>query len=224
MSLQFSDSPGSRERHLQRQYNNPLFSSEAASITPQRLKQVQGEDLAELKAFGEAFQALFEEATHLDANVQSDVILKLKSDADRLYEQAAGLPGNNGEAQEALLRLIDVVMQAVRKGAGDDPRALSELEQETQAREMQKQLLTQPLVVDLLRPDSMITPENIAATMLSASEEELHGALQLFEHEHIAQLYDDGKELLTHCIGEGHDVTGAIQKLEIIAQSLDSAE
>ena len=224
MSLQFSDSPGSRERHLQRQHNNPLFSPDVANITPQRLKQVQDEDLAELKAFGEAFQALFKQATQLDANVQSDVILKLKSDADRLYEQAAGLPGNNGEAQEALLRLIDVVMQAVRKGAGDDPRALSELEQETQAREMQKQLLTLPLVVDLLRPDSMITPENITATMLSSSEEELQGALQLFEHEHIAQLYDDGKELLTHCIGEGHDVTGAIQKLEIIAQSLDSAE
>jgi len=222
MSLQFSDSPGSRERHLQRQYNNPLFS--IGDITPDRLKQAQDDDLAELKSFGEEFQALFEQATKLDANVQSDVILKLKSDADRLYEQAAGLPGNNTEAQDALLRLIDVVMQAVRHGAGDDPRALSEIEQETQAREMQKQLLTLPLVVDLLRPDSAITPENLAASMLSASEEELYAALQLFEREHIVHLYDDAKQLINDCLGKGHDIAEAVQKLEIIARILDTTE
>jgi len=223
MSLHFSERPGSRERQLKREYKNPLFPGSEA-ISPEQLKQAQDDDLAELKAFGESFQALLEQATQLDANVQSDVILKLKSDADQLYEQAAGLPGNNAEAQDALLRLVDVVMQAVRYGAGDDPRALSELEQETEAREMQKRLLTLPLVVDLLRPDSVITPENLAATILSVSEEELYGALQLFEREHIVHLYEDAKQLINTRLGGGKRIDAAIQKLEMIAGMLDAPE
>jgi len=223
MSLQFSDHPGSRERQLKREYKNPLFAN-AETITQGQLRQAQDDDLAELQEFGDSFQTLFEQATQLDANVQSDVILKLKSDADQLYEQAAGLPGNNVEAQDALLRLIDVVMQAVRHGAGDDPRALSELEQETQAREMQKKLLTLPLVTDLLRPDSVITPDNLAATILSVSEEELYGALQLFEPEHIAHLYDDAKQLINTCLGDGKNMDEAVQKLELIAGMLDTVE
>jgi len=220
MTLPFSDLPGSRERQLQRQYNNFLFPEQLRTVTEQELKKAQGEDLAQLSEFSQDFQTLFDSASQLAENVQSDVILKLKEDADRLYELAAYLPGNNRSAQDSLVKLIAVIMQAVKHGAGDDPKALSELEQETQARAMHTELMNVPLVVDMLNPEALIDPDNLAATMLSAKPEELEAGLQLFEIDQITQLYNDAETLMHECTENGYDVTSAQPQLDTIAEVL----
>ncbi len=223
MTLSFSDLPGSRERQLQRQYNNPLFTQEQRTVTAAQLKKIQDEDLAQLSVFSQDFQQLFDSASQLAENVQSDVILKLKEDADRLYELAACLPGDNSGAQQSLLKLIGVIMQAVKHGAGDDPKALSELQQETEARSMHTELMKVPLVVDMLNPESLIEPDNLAATMLSANVQELEAGLQLFEIEQIQQLYNDSQVLLSDCAEKGHDMSAAQARLEIIENALHQA-
>lgn len=220
MMLSFSELPGSRERQLKRQYNNPLFSEQQRNITEDELKKIKDEDLAQLHTFSTEFQQLFDSASQLAENVQSDVILKLKEDADRLFELAACLPGDNSSAQKSLLKLITVIMQAVKLGAGDDPKALSELEQETDARAMHTELMKVPLVVDMLNPESLIDPSNLAATMLSADLEELAAGLRLFEVEQIAQLYNDAETLIRKCTAQGHDVSGAQTRLDVIATTL----
>jgi len=223
MTLSFSDLPGSRERQLQRQYNNPLFSESLRTVTAEQLSKVQEQDLAQLQLFSEAFQVLFDSASQLAENVQSDVILKLKEDADRLYEQAACLPGDNNNAQQSLMKLISVIMQAVRHGAGDDPKAISELEQEAEARAMHAELMKVPLIVDMLNPDSMIDPDNLAATMLSVKPEELQAGLQLFEIDQITQLYNDAENLIHDREQQGIDVSSSRPQLELIANVLRQA-
>jgi len=223
MTLPFSALPGSRERQLQRQYNNPLFSEQQRTITASDLKKIQDEDLAQLATFTKAFQKLFDSASQLAENVQSDVILKLKEEADRLYELAACLPGDNNSAQESLTKLISVVMKAVKRGAGDDPKALSELQQETEARAMHTGLMKVPLVVDMLNPESLINPDNLAATMLSADLEELEAGLQLFEADQITLLYNDAETLVHDCTEQGHDMNAAKERLDVIANALRQA-
>ncbi len=223
MTLPFSDLPGSRERQLQRQYNNPLFSEQQRTITLAELKQVQDEDLAQLSVFSKDFQALFKSATKLAENVQSDVILKIKEDADRLFEQASCLPGDLSSAKDSLLKLIAVIMKAVKHGAGDDPKALSELEQETDARAMHLELMKVPLVVDMLNPNSFINPDNLAATMLSVDLDELSAGLRLFEIDQITQLYNDAETLMRECAEQGHDVSPAQTRLDMIAKALHQA-
>ena len=220
MTLLFSALPGSRERQLQRQHNNPLFSAQRRMVSAEQLKKVQDEELAQLQVFSKDFQALFDSASQLSENVQSDVILKLKEDADRLYEQAASLPGDNQSSQQSLVKLVSVIMKAVRHGAGNDAKAISELEQETEARAMHMELMKVPLVVDMLNPDSLIEPDNLAATMLSAADHELSTGLQLFEPDQITQLYNDAESLVCECEQQGHDVSQARQKLQIIADFL----
>jgi len=220
MKLQFSTLPGSRERQLQRQYNNPLFPEQQRTISAGQLVKVQNEELAQLQVFSKDFQTLFDSASQLSANVQSDVILKLKEDADRLYEQAASLPGEHETAQQSLVKLVSVIMQAVRHGAGNDAKAISEIEQETEARAMHMELMKVPLIVDMLNPDSLIEPDNLAATLLSSEDEELRAGLQLFESEQITQLYNDAESLLHECEQQGHDISQAQQKLQIIANAL----
>ena len=223
MTLVFSDKPGSRERQLQRQYNNPLFSEQQRTITDIELKKVQAEDLQELEVFSQAFQKLFEEASQLADNVQSDVILKLKENADKLYERAACLPGENSTAQESLLKLIAIIMRAIKQGAGDDAKALSELEQETQARAMHIELMKIPLVADMLNPDSLIDADNLAATLLSVSHDELEAGLTLFQEDQITHLYNDAETLILDCAEKGYDMTSAKASLALIADALRRA-
>lgn len=220
MTLRFSALPGSRERQLQRQYNNPLFSEQQRNISLEQLTKVQNEELAQLQVFSKDFKGLFNSASKLSENVQSDVILKLKEDADRLYEQAASLPGDNKNAQESLLKLLSVIMKAVRHGAGSDAKAISEIEQETEARAMHMELMKVPLIVDMLNPDSLIDPENLAATILSADADELRAGLQLFELDQITQLYNDAESLMHECEQQGNDVSNMQPKLAIIADAL----
>jgi len=220
MTLRFSALPGSRERQLKRQYDNPLFSEQQRAISAEQLVKVQNEELAALQVFSKDFQKLFDSASQLSENVQSDVILKLKEDADRLYEQAASLPGDNENAQQSLVKFLSVIMQAVRHGAGDDAKAIDELEQETEARAMHMELMKVPLVVDMLNPESLIDHNNLAATLLSSQDDELQASLQLFEIDQITQLYNDAESLINRCEEQGHDVSVAKAKLQIIANVL----
>jgi hypothetical protein len=219
MTLNYNQRPGCRERDLQRRHDNPLFPEALRHVDASLLQAAQREDAEEAAAFADAFRALFEKAANLEANVQSDVILELKQRADQLYEQATGLVGNNSQAQQALLKLIDALMGAVRAGAGDDPQALSEIEQETEARRMHMALLEYPLIADLLRPDSPVDADSLASVLLSSEAEELGLALQLLDTEQLLYLHANAKALLESCRKEGHELPAAWQRLQQIAES-----
>lgn len=219
MTLNFSPRPGCRERALQRQQDNPLFPEAMRHVDTKRLQAAQREDAEEATAFAEAFRALFEKAARLEANVQSDVILELKQRADQLYEQAAGLAGDNSKAQQSLLKLIDALMRAVRAGAGNDQRALSEIEQEMEARAMHMALLAHPLIADLLRPDSPVDADSLAPVLLNSGVEELNLALQLLDTEQLLYLHANARTLLETCRRDGHELPTAWQRLQQIAES-----
>lgn len=219
MSLSFNPQPGCRERALKRNQDNPLFPEAMRHVDAGRLQEAQREDAEEATAFADAFRALFEKAASLEANVQSDVILELKQGADKLYEQAAGLAGDNSQAKQSLLKLIEALMRAVRAGAGNDPQALSELEQETEARSMHMALLEYPLIADLLRPDSPVDADSLAPVLLSSEAEELTAVLQLFDTEQLLHLHANAKILLEDSLQQGHDLPDAQQRLQQIAES-----
>lgn len=219
MPLNFSQRPGCRERDLQRRQDNPLYPEALRRVTADQLQAAQAEDAEEVTRFGKAFQALFEKAANLEANVQSDVILELKQGADQLYEQAAGLAGDNSQAQQSLVKLIDALMRAVRAGAGNDPQALSEIAQETEARQMHMALLEYPLIADLLRPDSPIDADGLAPALLSSEAAELELALQLFDTEQILLLHANAQAVLEASRKEGHELPEAWQRLQQIADA-----
>lgn len=220
MPLNFSQRPGCRERDLQRRLDNPLYPESMQHVDAGMLEAARHEDAEEATAFAEAFRSLFEKAASLDANVQSDVILELKQTADQLYEQAAGLAGDNHQAQASLRRLIDVLMRAVRTGAGNDPQALSEIEQETEARQLHMTMLETPLIVDLLRPDSPVNADSLVPALLSSEADELGLALQLFDSEQILLLHANAQAVLEACREHGYELPEAWRRLQQIADAV----
>lgn len=196
MKLHFSQNPGRRERHLLRKKDNLLFAQQQRTISKDSLEEAQRLDHEELSAFITEFRKLIHEAVKLQPNADSGLVLSLKERLDKSYEQSAGLADDQRETQEAIVKLSNVIMAAVRKGADNDQTALLELTQEEMARSAHFELLQYPLVADLLAPDSPIGAEELAATLLSAPKEEFEAALSLFDDDQLVLLQRDAEALL----------------------------
>lgn len=219
MSLHFSPEPGPRERQLCRKYKNPLFSP-AESITQQEVDAARQADRVALEKFLEDFRALIQEAVDLKPNTDSEIILDLKERLDQSYTRCCALPGEHEEIKAAINKLIQVIMQAVRHGAANDPVALAKLDDEEEARRIHQALHNHPLIVDLLLADSPIEEAELVPTLLSESGEALQATLALFDTEQLRLLYEAGKNHLQRLQREGHDLTAAWENLTLFEEAL----
>lgn len=196
MKPQFSPRPGAHERQLVRCADNPLFPAKRRQVIQIEVTQAQRRDAEEASAFQTDFHTLLQRAIELDPQADSDVILALKEDLDHAYERCCGLGGDRREVKAALRKLLEPVMQAVRRGAANDPAALANLREEELARAAHFQLLELPFIADILRPDSPIGPDELIPSLLSESTESVAAALELFDTDHLIVLCRDARALL----------------------------
>jgi len=203
-----------------RKRDNPLFAPEQRQITPARLDEAQRQDHEEIVAFIPRFRGLVLKASQLKPNEGSEVLLALKEELDRAYEEARGLADDQAETLAAIEKLVGLIMAAIRKGAGDDALALAELEQEDAARKAHFSLVAFPLVADLLYPESPIAADELAATLLSSEGEELKAALEVFDGEQLQALGDGARTLLEQ---SGASEPRFIANLETIEEAAQQA-
>lgn len=219
MTLKFSESPGAFERQLQRQHDNSLFPATARAVTQDQIDAARRRDQEEQRDFQAALRATLREALDMPPQVESDVLLKLKERLDQLYDQCAGLPGDHDREKQSLTRMIGVIMKAVWAGAGDDPRAHSELEQEEHARTLHHELLQQPLVATLLRPDSPIAADALVPTLLSETEDAVRTVLMLFDATQLQALFQQALDLLERLRSEGRELPEAQRRLALMEEA-----
>jgi hypothetical protein len=221
MELPFTHKPGRRERHLRRRHENPLFSWPPREVSPEDLLAAQKADHEEMEAFRESFRTLVQRAVELPPDAGSEIVLELRESLERQYEQSFGLPEDHAREREALRKLIDLIMRAIRKSAGIDPLARQELADEEEARAIHFRLLEHPLVADLLHPHSPIVPDELAPTLLGAPLDEVAAALDLFDPEQIAQLAEQSARLLEELAARGLDVAQPGQRIGMFLARLD---
>lgn len=188
IELPFTHKPGRRERHLRRRHGNPLFGWPAPEVAPEDLLAAQKADHEEMLAFREHFQALVKRAIELPPDAGSDTVLELKQDLELAYEQTHGLPEDHRRERDALRRLVDLIMKAIVRAAGADPLAQQELADEAAARAVHHRLLEQPLVADLLHPDSPIDRDALAPSVLGAGPDEVSAVAEILAPEETAEL------------------------------------
>lgn len=215
MIIQPSAHPGSHERHLLRQANNPLFP-QATPLDDDSLLDAQRQDHDAHCAFEDEFRQLLEETTQMAGNVDSELILQLKDRLDRAYESAAGLGGDQSKPKQAIRKLLGFMMASVRRGAGADRQAQMELDQEDAARDAHFTLLESTLVADLLNPTSPIHPDELVPTLLSASKDELQLVLQMFDEVQLLAILTQGAQMLEALQGAGADIGKAQENLAFI--------
>lgn len=223
--MKFSALPGSCERQLKRQWNNPLFSDAEQTVIQMDINKAQREDQREVDSFQKAFKQLLDDVSKLEAQSESETILLLKEQADKLYEQASGLAGDFGMEKQALQKLILSMMRAIRKGAGTDARAHYELDQEDLARQTHFEMLNFQLITDLLRPDSPISQTALVPTLLSERLDAVQAAAQLFDADALKQICQQADECLNDISALNLDkLTHARQRLELLKQVLSEKQ
>lgn len=216
MSLQFNEQPGPRERHLKRRANNPLFPEAARQVSQEDILQARQLDEMELITFMNDFQHLVQEAINLKPETDSDTILALKERLDKSYAQCCTLPGDQSQIKQAVEKLIDAIMGAVRIGAQHDSVAIGKLNDEAIARENHFALHKHKLVADLMLDESPIAQDELVPSLLSEDEKGLQATLNLFEEEVLANIYLQAKQLLQSLKSSGHELPEAWQRLETI--------
>ncbi|MBT8439024.1 MAG: hypothetical protein KJO91_04795, partial [Gammaproteobacteria bacterium] len=161
MEIPFSERPGRHERHFKRKIDNPLFPRPVTEYSGDDLLEVQRLDHEEIISFLGKFKKLVQQAISLQANEESQVVLDLKAELEKLYETASRL-GDQQENNKAALRdLLKVIMATVRAHAGGDAKAEMELQQEELARQQHFSMLEHDLVVDLLDTESLILKDEL---------------------------------------------------------------
>jgi hypothetical protein len=195
MSIPFSELPGRHERHYKRRLDNPLFR-EPASLNDADLLDAQRQDHEELLAFITELRATVERALNLKPNEESDVILKLKEDLERLYETSAGLADEQGANQQALSQLLSAVMNTIRSSTTGDSLAEQEMAMEQQARQMHFELLQHALVADLLHPETLIAPDQLVPTLLSSPTEQVKAVMVVFDPDQLSMIAKEAEALI----------------------------
>lgn len=224
MQLPFTHRPGRRERQLRRRHENPLFAWPPPAVSPEELLAAQRADHEDLEAFRVELPALLQRAVDLPADADSDTVLGLRADVERCYEQTHALPADLQRERAGLARLLQVITDTIRRHAGADPLAARELADEAAARAIHFQLLEQPLVADLLHPETDIPPEELLPTLLSASAAEVSAAVELFDAPQLAELVREGETLLAGRASVGLDIGPAAGRLALLRARLDQYE
>jgi hypothetical protein len=186
----FSQLPGRHERHFRRRLDNPLMPRPLQDYSDAELLEAQRLDHEELVAFIETLKQLVVSAIELPPTAESETVLALKEQLERAYETSAGLADEQGAHQSALAELIEVIMRLIRRHAEGDSLAGLELDQAEAARHAHFQLLQQPLVADLLHPQSLIQADELAAVLLGEAEAGFQAALGLFDAQQLGELIE----------------------------------
>lgn len=216
MSIIFSQHPGCRERHLLRKYRNPLFPPDRTDFDQTRVDGARYMDEQDVEKFEKSFHQLVHEIAGLNANEDSEKILLLKERLDQCFEQCCGLGGDYDKEKQAIRHLVGVIMEAVRLGAEGDSKAIQNLQEEELARQMHYQLLSTPLVADLLNPQSPIAHDELAATLLSESDDAVSAALQIFDPGQLQVIASDIKQLLNEKKLQAPILADVLKRLRLI--------
>ena len=209
----FSNKPGRHERHLLRKLDNPLFPRPVIDPADEEILEAQRLDHDELLAYITELRQLVQQAIELKPNEESQVILDLKAELDKSYEQACTMADEQEGNKQAIHQLINVIMRTIRVNATGDSHAEQELNEEEQARALHFTLLEQPIVPDLLDPDTLISEDELVPCLLSDSKEGLDAALELFDEEQRAQLVAQAEQLVEAMDSPAEDVLTRLAQL-----------
>jgi hypothetical protein len=195
MQVPFSQLPGRYERHLRRRLDHPFFPRQIGQLTDEILLNAQRLDHEELVSFIEQLRTLVQEAINLPPNTGSETLLNLKDRLDQSYTVCAALADDQTANRAAIKDLTKIIMRPIQQQAGADNLAEMELAAESAARQAHYQMLEQPLVADLLHPQSCIEADELPATLAAEADEGLEVALGLFDEDQLFLILQELEQL-----------------------------
>jgi hypothetical protein len=106
IQIEWHEKPGCFERHLQRRYNNPLFSADRRTISNEELNEARKKDDSNLKEFIKQYTLWLSGANNLRESSSVEDLLHCLQDTQYLAELAAAI-GCDLENEISVLEAVE---------------------------------------------------------------------------------------------------------------------
>lgn len=213
----WSTHPGSLERHLQRRYNNPLFTPERRVVTAVDVYYARVRDAQALGEVRRGLTAVWDELEKGDLPINWHPFLNdMRKQLDELHEQLQRAGGDK-ELEVLWQHMRDHIIKTWRVAVGDNPSAIESLEQ---AEELVKQGRDErcPWIHQVSGEGKTIPEDEVTASLLSESVEDIRKAAARLGHdsEAMAGLRKEALRLVMRALAEGHQVPDHRRKLAVL--------
>ena len=207
--MPLSKYPGGFERQCLRRINHSYLFDAVISDANAELAQAIQRDKAYTELFLQQFESALTQAVKLKPKEETEVVLQLKAELDRLYTASVSAAGDQQETRTAIDHLIQLLMDTIRQAAGSDTLANKELQEEAEARSAHFQLLECDLLGDILNSHTdtgeFVPATELVPTLLSVEKSVLAGAVKLFDLNQARSLIDEAQALLEGVEAGGRD-------------------
>lgn len=199
-------------------HKNPLFAG--THVNADTVAEAAKKDRHDVDEFMAKLRELVQQAVDLPSEVDTETIVALKERLEKAYSRCVSLAGDQRPVLQALKNLIAQMVAALRNAAGNDPIARQNLDEEEIARRHFFALHEHVIVADLMRSDSAILPQELAATLLSEDPAALDAALELFTTDQLVSLSKQAHTLIEDMADTEQIHTTARRNLELIKRAL----
>lgn len=196
LSPNFSNNPGCWEQQLIRQYNNPLFPEAVRNVVHQQVVEAREKDKAEQQTFQKAFEAAVKKVSELPEKAEAEQLLEIIPELSRCLTDCMTLCIDLPKEREALTRLLNLFEDTLINSAGADSDFFQQVEQDRAERKIHQEVLENRIIASMMRENSPISVDELPATLLSASADQVGALLPFLDPEQLGSLQQQCATLL----------------------------
>ena len=195
MILNFSETPGIRERHLIRKAQNPFLISDS-SLTQYDITNAQLQDREETIRFLSDFEKLATEVKSIRLTKKVDDALDLIQELNTQYCLCTSLSTDLAQFREKLTLLIDGLARLLWRHCVDSPTMMAKLDILEGDRCEQRELLQHQFIADLLHPKGPISAKDFVPSLLFESVDSISATMHYLDKKQRDFIRSKAKTLL----------------------------
>jgi hypothetical protein len=214
ISVNWSDTCGCFERHLQRRYLNALFPLERRGVSVGEIAEARAKDIADLKKFKTDVGKVIKEISSPPDELPFDEVLHLRKTIEHLLIRAAEIGPIANQLRDDLKALYKLVVESLRKAC--PPEHKSEFDELTADSVRYQQKWTNYFLAQFRRSDKPIPGDEIISSLLTEDVETVRVVASTLEETVRKDMYDLAVALVADAQKEGYTVPQAEEKLRTL--------
>jgi len=211
--ISWSERPGCFERHLQRRYNNPLFSPERQHVTAADVAAARRQDAQDLASLRAEYVQLLSEIAELPDFMPFEQFNPIRERIQDLIHRAVEVGGEASETVPKLRTLRHILIQQVSEALSNNPRALKALQEAEAFHQANEGKLENQFLAQMLRDDTPITAEDVVPSILTEDVATIRTVMAVVGEHLAAKFHQAAVVLVEEVRARGETVPGIDKKL-----------
>lgn len=217
--LSVSQNPGAHEAHLIRRYRNPYFEEDRQTITQAEILRAREVDEQEYEKAVERFQALIAQVHSLPEVATIGDLQPLRERIEDFTEFCLSVDGKAKALATQADKLRDVLINAMRDAASNDPQNLEAIETADAYHNDVIRPMHLPIVAQI-RKDGLIPLEDVIPTLVSQESAIIEIIMNLLPVDETDRIRVEALELLLKKSQEGYCDPEYAEKAAILMKRL----